>query len=755
MPAASSPTSSASASHSDAAYASALAPAKQAAGRAAGALAIRTTSLRRACVVVGLAVALSAAVGAPLLLVTVLGAAILLATVSAGLGIFLFVPAVLHVVLSTPSSRLLPPLRLFHPIQNYRLLVTCYCTLLDLHRSGIVNLLLDEWARKIVLLGGGTAAEGGTGMREVVRGDIVYIPASATRPARLLDVYLPRSSRFDSDDEESEKENLPPTPVIVVLAFPSYRLAGSRSFPASAIARQLSTHLNARVVVPALTPFGDGHDRALERMVGETRACLAWVRRNILRYGGSPEKVYLMGYGAGAHIAALTVVQSAVAASRDEYHAHRAEYLSNLEGHGGLNSTANGVSRDLRHSEWSADELSIDRSGLDGWETGAGAASIPEQKSPAEEAALTASGRLRERTTSSGYAPSHVRFGASEGRSRVNGEVDDHVEQLLHECRTRRSAHPLDTGPFGAQNGRAGVNTGCTHTITSPDLGHPVAGRCLRDLDAARVGALRREAMPHDRCRSAQGGADSVSHARRAPNGDGAPQPPEQSVEGFQAAAAADPAAPRGSNSPVNLEVPDSFGALTKLGVLGSPPTGSTPADEDYVPVKGLILVEGTYDVAKQAAWEYECGTDQVSCLKRLCGGSSGEILHACPSHLLYAASPLLLLPARFPVSSNDQPLSRRFLPRKVLVLHGGADHLSPFSPAVLFHNLLLGVGSRSDEAKVKIYRQLTGFGAMSALTGAGDHASLLYHELAEMLEREEGDPVRPDREVRVSFADP
>lgn len=144
-------------------------------------------------------------------------------------------------------------------------------------------------------------------MREVVRGDIVYIPASATRPARLLDVYLPRSSRFDSDDEESEKENLPPTPAIVLLAFPSYRLAGSRSFPVSAIARQLSTHFNVRVVVPALTPFGwDGHDRALERMVGETRACLAWVRRNILRYGGSPEKVYLMGYGAGAHIAAVS-----------------------------------------------------------------------------------------------------------------------------------------------------------------------------------------------------------------------------------------------------------------------------------------------------------------------------------------------------------------------------------------------------------------------------------------------------------------
>lgn len=81
MSAASSSTSSASAGHSDAAfpaYTSALAPAKQAAGRAAGALAIRTTSLRRACVVAGLAVALTAAVGAPLLLVASLVGHVLL-----------------------------------------------------------------------------------------------------------------------------------------------------------------------------------------------------------------------------------------------------------------------------------------------------------------------------------------------------------------------------------------------------------------------------------------------------------------------------------------------------------------------------------------------------------------------------------------------------------------------------------------------------------------------------------------------------
>ena len=87
------------------------------------------------------------------------------------------------------------------------------------------------------------------------------------------------------------------------------------------------------------------------------------------------------------------------------------------------------------------------------------------------------------------------------------------------------------------------------------------------------------------------------------------------------------------------------------------------------------------------------------------------------PSHLLYAASPLLShIPSRDIIAATTSPipLSRRFLPSNVLLIHGGADHLSPFSPAVLFRNLLLGVGLESDHVHVKLYRHLSAMGALA-----------------------------------------
>lgn len=311
-------------------------------------------------------------------------------------------------------------------------------------------------------------------------------------------------------------------------------------------------------------------------------------------------------------------MQSAVAASRDEYHAHRAEYLLNLEGHGGLSSTTSGISRDFRHCEWSRRKLSIEQSSANGEESGIGAASEAEQKSPAEEAASTASGRLRERITSSGYEPSHIGFGASDCRSGVNGEVDDHVEQLLHECRSRRSAHSLDTGPFGDRFAHALVDTRAIHTMTSSPFRPCEMERSLRVLDARSGGGLHQEVRAQDGGADAEDHADVLFHSRRAPDVEGARGPREPGAEGFQVVAAGRPAAPRGLNSPADLAVPDSFGALTKLNSLGSSPEEPTPADEDYVPVKGLILVGGTYDVAKQAAWEYECGIDQGKRLFRI-----------------------------------------------------------------------------------------------------------------------------------------
>src|SRR5215510_1506904 len=42
-------------------------------------------------------------------------------------------------------------------------------------------------------------------------------------------------------------------------------------------------------------------------IVRQTRAAIAWVHNNILRYGGDPAKIYLSGHSAGAHLTAMAL----------------------------------------------------------------------------------------------------------------------------------------------------------------------------------------------------------------------------------------------------------------------------------------------------------------------------------------------------------------------------------------------------------------------------------------------------------------
>ena len=42
-------------------------------------------------------------------------------------------------------------------------------------------------------------------------------------------------------------------------------------------------------------------------IVGQTRAAIAWVHRNIIRYGGNPSKLYVSGHSAGGHLTAMAL----------------------------------------------------------------------------------------------------------------------------------------------------------------------------------------------------------------------------------------------------------------------------------------------------------------------------------------------------------------------------------------------------------------------------------------------------------------
>ena len=234
----------------------------------------------------------------------------------------LLVPATLRLAFGDTNTVAPLPIRLFHPLQNLRLLVTTCRTLLDIKQSGLITLYLQSLSNRLLHFSSGEEPSVRFHLFERRREDqirhgIVYVPANVELglPAKRLDIYLPRQTNNDDDDDElDDKENRLPVPVVILLGFASYRLAAdTRSFPIPNLAHQIQSSLGGGVgvVVPSLTAFTSSssssaaNETTIERMVGETRECIKWVGENIARYGGDAGKVWVMGYGAGAHIASV------------------------------------------------------------------------------------------------------------------------------------------------------------------------------------------------------------------------------------------------------------------------------------------------------------------------------------------------------------------------------------------------------------------------------------------------------------------
>ncbi|GAA5862685.1 hypothetical protein JCM3774_001885 [Rhodotorula dairenensis] len=663
------------------------------------------------------------------------------------------------------------PIRLARPLQNLRLVVTIYRTLIDLKRNQIVWLYLQDTVNRILRFPG-SGRRFSKQHHDGVRSGIVYVPANVDlgRPAKRLDVYLPVTSgsdterandnNGDSEDDDSDKENHrspppPVSPVVVLLGFTSYRQADDiHSFPVSNLAHQLQSLLGVCVVVPALTPFtaitttsssASAHGETIERMVAETRECLKWVGENVARYGGDPAKVWMMGYGAGAHIASLTMVQSAVVASRETYLTNRAAVQARLAHREGLVSVDESSPVFLASSSLSSSSSS---------------SSLPQRWGERLPPAAPGCAKM---------AGAQGRRGADEIDSAVGsdkfgraGEDDpdpdeDEVERLLKRSRSARFSCAIGGEP----------------RVVWADL--PPHQQVPFQTPFSPMQDLRRaEAMP-GRFNSGPGddGDDGDDEEEEIELSDGirtcrlftldslenGPSSAVSDVGGGAASRETLPAAtrepefaPPGSSSSTGRGAPMSLASFElpphpsrrvpkgkKSCTLGRGGVGSTK----HVEVRGMILVEGTYDIVKQARWEHECGLEEVSSLNRLCEANHRDYLHACPSHLVYAASPLL---SHVPASSNDYdamsptPLARRFLPGNVLLIHGGGDHLSPFSAAVLFRNLLIGVGLESDRVHVKLYRHLSAMGALAALMGQTPYSALLFDAIADVLDADEED---------------
>ena len=122
----------------------------------------------------------------------------------------------------------------------------------------------------------------------VVR-DIDYVP-TADYPAMKdrLDLYVPAGAR-----------NAP-----VIVSIHGGGLRGGDKSKEKIIGYSFATAGNVTVVVNyRLSPIVK-HPRHVE----DIAAAVAWVKRNVSKYGGDPDNIFVIGHSAGAYLAALLVL---------------------------------------------------------------------------------------------------------------------------------------------------------------------------------------------------------------------------------------------------------------------------------------------------------------------------------------------------------------------------------------------------------------------------------------------------------------
>ncbi|SDA02340.1 BZ3501_MvSof-1269-A2-R1_Chr12-3g03551 [Microbotryum saponariae] len=192
-----------------------------------------------------------------------------------------------------PPSVPLPYLP-YSPYKCLKITSASFQFLRDLIASGYIALWFDLQIKRFTVL------SGKDGSVYVQRN----IPYAEGFTANKLDIYRPEG--YDPVTSNVE------APVIVLVGGANWTL-WNKTLGAQ-IALRLR-RLGYCVVVPDLRQS----PAKIPEMVTDLRLALEWVGDFIKGFGGDADALYILGYGSGAHLASLTVVQDAVVRSRDEY----------------------------------------------------------------------------------------------------------------------------------------------------------------------------------------------------------------------------------------------------------------------------------------------------------------------------------------------------------------------------------------------------------------------------------------------------
>ncbi|KAE8023032.1 hypothetical protein FH972_008784 [Carpinus fangiana] len=120
--------------------------------------------------------------------------------------------------------------------------------------------------------------------RSIVYGD---------QPRNRLDLYLPKNSDG-------------PKPVIAIIT------GGAWIIGYKAWGCLLGLQLSERDIIVACIDYRNFPQGTISDMVKDASQGISFVCNNIAEYGGDPNRIYLMGQSAGAHIAACTLLEQAI-----------------------------------------------------------------------------------------------------------------------------------------------------------------------------------------------------------------------------------------------------------------------------------------------------------------------------------------------------------------------------------------------------------------------------------------------------------
>ncbi|KOM31992.1 hypothetical protein LR48_Vigan01g154800 [Vigna angularis] len=122
-----------------------------------------------------------------------------------------------------------------------------------------------------------------------IRRSIVY----GDKPRNRLDLYLPKNGSG-------------PKPVVAFIT------GGAWIIGYKAWGTLLGQQLSERDIIVACIDYRNFPQGTISDMIADSSQGIAFVCNNIAEYGGDPNRIYLMGQSAGAHIAACVIVEQAI-----------------------------------------------------------------------------------------------------------------------------------------------------------------------------------------------------------------------------------------------------------------------------------------------------------------------------------------------------------------------------------------------------------------------------------------------------------